>query len=161
MPNTFQIRPIQQKDNPIIHKIIQTSLESFNLDIPGSAYFDPELAQLSSYYGERKYAQYWIAEQNGEVLGGVGIAPFSEDGTICELQKLYLLESSQGKGISKLLMDQALAFASNHYKACYLETMSKLEVACMLYEKYGFQLLEQPIEGSDHSAMDRWYIKSL
>lgn len=161
MPNTIQIRPIQQKDNPIIHKIIQTSLESFNLDIPGSAYFDPELAQLSSYYNERVNAQYWIAEQNGEVLGGVGIAPFSEDGMICELQKLYLSESAQGKGISKLLMDQALAFASHYYKSCYLETMSKLEVACILYEKYGFQLLELPIEGSDHSAMDRWYIKSL
>ncbi|MCE4957113.1 GNAT family N-acetyltransferase [Macrococcus caseolyticus] len=157
----MQIRPIQQKDNPIIHKIIQTSLESFNLDIPGSAYFDPELAQLSSYYNEREYAQYWIAERDGKVIGGVGIAPFNEERTICELQKLYLLESAKGKGISKLLMDQALAFASIHYKACYLETMTKLEIACILYDKYGFKLLEQPMEGSDHTAMDRWYIKTL
>lgn len=161
MPNEIIIRPIQPKDNPIIHKIIQTSLESFNLDIPGSAYFDPELGQLSTYYEARDNAEYWIAEKNNAILGGVGIAPFSEDGMICELQKLYLLESAQGKGISKLLMDQALAFASHYYKSCYLETMSKLEIACILYEKYGFQLLEQPIEGSDHSAMDRWYIKSL
>lgn len=161
MPNTVQIRPIQRKDDPYIHKIIQKSLESFNLNIPGSAYFDPELAQLSSYYNEREYAQYWIAERDGEVLGGVGIAPFNEERTICELQKLYLLESAKGKGISKLLLDQALAFSSNHYKACYLETMGILEVACILYEKYGFELLEQPIEGSDHTAMDRWYIKTL
>lgn len=161
MPNTVQIRPIQRKDDPYIHKIIQKSLESYDLNIPGSAYFDPELAQLSSYYNKHINAQYWIAEQNGEVIGGVGIAPFSEDGTICELQKLYLSKSAQGKGISKLLMDQALAFASNHYKACYLETMAKLEIACILYEKYGFKLLEQPMEGSGHTAMDRWYIKTL
>ncbi|WP_414046333.1 GNAT family N-acetyltransferase [Macrococcus equi] len=160
MRNTVQIRPIQRKDDPYIHKIIQKSLESFNLNIPGSAYFDPELAQLSSYYNEREYAQYWIAERDGEVLG-VGIAPFNEERTICELQKLYLLESAKGKGISKLLLDQALAFASNHYKACYLETIGILEVACILYEKYGFELLEQPMEGSDHTAMDRWYLKQL
>ncbi|WP_414049984.1 GNAT family N-acetyltransferase [Macrococcus animalis] len=155
------IRPLQQKDNPIIHKIIQTSLESFNLDIPGSAYFDPELAQLSTYYAARENAEYWVAEKNNAILGGVGIAPFSEDGKICELQKLYLSHSAQGQGVSRLLMDTALGFASKYYSACYLETMAKLEVACILYEKYGFELLEQPIEGSDHGAMDRWYLKQL
>lgn len=161
MPNEIIIRPIQPKDNPIIHKIIQTSLESFDLDIPGSAYFDPELGQLSTYYAARENAEYWIAEKNNEILGGVGIAPFSDDGKICELQKLYLSQSAQGQGVSRLLMDTALAFASQHYKACYLETMAKLEVACILYEKYGFELLEHPIEGSEHSAMDRWYLKQL
>ncbi|RXK18705.1 GNAT family N-acetyltransferase [Macrococcus sp. DPC7161] len=155
------IRPIESKDDAVIHKIIQRSLESFGLDIPGTAYFDPELSHLSSYYSKRQHAEYFIVEDKGTVLGGVGIAPFSNDGKICELQKLYLDDAAKGLGISRLLMDKALEYASDYYEACYLETMGILDVACLLYEKYGFELLEQPIEGSDHGTMDRWYIKDL
>ena len=37
----------------------------------------------------------------GEVVGGVGIAPFNEQAQVCELQKLYLSPKAQGLGLSK------------------------------------------------------------
>lgn len=43
----------------------------------------------------------------------------------------------------------------------YLGIIGRLAVSCVLYERYGLKLLEKPIEGSDHSAMDRWYLKDL
>lgn len=58
-------------------------------------------------------------------------------------------------------MDHALKFAGIHYDFCYLETHSDLGAACRLYEKYNFELLPQPIEGSEHSAMDKWYLKRV
>ena len=58
-------------------------------------------------------------------------------------------------------METALSFASNHYEKCYLETMHELKTACILYEKFGFTLLSEPLPGSEHSAMDAWFLKDL
>ena len=37
----------------------------------------------------------------GEVVGGIGIAPFNKHDDVCELQKLYLIPKIQGLGLSK------------------------------------------------------------
>lgn len=157
----YVIREITEADNTYIKQIIQSSLESFGLDIPGTAYFDPQLDELHAYYEELLHAKYWVAEVEGKVVGGIGIAPFDERSKICELQKFYVSPEAQGLGIGKKLMETALDFAAKYYSQCYLETHHKLEVASILYEKYGFTLLTEPIPGSEHSAMDRWYIKNL
>ncbi|MHC0038837.1 GNAT family N-acetyltransferase [Pseudoneobacillus sp. C159] len=158
----MQIREIEEKDNQSMEQIIKRSLESFNLDIPGTAYFDPQLSNLAQFYKEQRNAKYWVAvNEQDEVVGGVGIAPFGQMAGICELQKLYIRPEVQGRGLSKGLMNVALDFAKEHYTHCYLETLNKLEVANLLYVKLGFQLLERALDGSDHNAMDAWYIKEL
>lgn len=157
----MMIREIKKEDNEKIKTIIQNSLESLNLVIEGTAYFDPQLSNLYHYYINLTNAKYWVVEINGTVVGGVGIAPFNEKEDICELQKLYLAPEAQGLGISKKLMETALFFASKYYKKCYLETTHDLKAACTLYEKFGFKLLNSPITGSEHTAMDTWYLKVL
>lgn len=158
----MMIRPIEARDNGAIEQIIKRSLESFQLDVPGTAYYDPELGQLSTYYEKHHRANYWVVEnENGKVIGGVGIAPFKDYNGICELQKLYIAPEAQGKGLAKQLMDTALDFASNHYEYCYLETTSILQTANELYKRYEFELLDRPLDGSDHGAMDLWYIKKI
>ncbi|MEC1375544.1 GNAT family N-acetyltransferase [Heyndrickxia oleronia] len=158
----MRIREIKEKDNQTIEKIIKRSLESLNLNIPGTAYFDPQLSNLTQFYKEQSNAKYWVAvNEKDEVLGGVGIAPFGQKTGICELQKLYITSEAQGMGLSKELMKVALDFAKEHYTHCYLETLKKLQVANLLYIKLGFQQLEKALDGSEHSAMDAWYIKEL
>lgn len=155
------IREIIKEDNEKIKKIIQESLKSLGLAIPGTAYYDPQLHELYQYYKQLSHANYWVVELEKEIVGGIGIAPFNQSEQVCELQKLYLVPKAQGLGISNKLMDTALSFASQHYKRCYLETKLELIPACKLYEKYGFQLLHEPLPGSEHSAMNAWYIKEL
>jgi len=155
------IREIDRKDNIKVKKIIQDSLESLGLAIPGTAYFDPQLNDLHQYYNSLKHANYWVVELDKEIVGGIGIAPFNEQDKICELQKLYLTPQAQGLGIANKLMDIALSFASQFYTKCYLETKHELSAACKVYEKYGFTLLPKPLLGSEHSAMNAWYIKVL
>ena len=157
----MMIREITKEDNAKVKDIIQDSLKSLGLAIPGSAYFDPQLSNLHQYYNDLKHANYWVIEMEGEVVGGVGIAPFNEHDKVCELQKLYLSPKAQGLGLSKKLMETALSFASNHYEKCYLETMHELKTACRLYEKFGFTLLSEPLPGSEHSAMDAWFLKDF
>ena len=157
----LNIRKIQPADNQTIKKVIQTSLEKHGLNIPGTAYFDPQLGDLYGYYNGIPNAAYWVVELNGVVVGGIGIAPYDTANSICELQKFYLDDAAQGKGYGKQLMEAALSFAKTHYKQCYLETMHDLKTACILYKKYGFQLLDAPLPGSEHSTMDAWYLKDL
>lgn len=155
------IREMRKEDNAKVKEIIQDSLKSLGLAIPGTAYFDPQLNNLYEYYHHLNHAKYWVVELEGEVVGGIGIAPFTEQDQVCELQKLYLRSNVQGLGIGKQLMETALSFASKHYAQCYLETKHELKAACKLYEKFGFTLLREPLPGSEHSAMDAWYIKDL
>ena len=155
------IREIQIKDDPVIKQIIQSSLELYDLALPGTAYFDPELGHLSEFYGKKTNAAYWVIEKDGQVLGGCGIAPFDKKAKICELQKIYLAKEAQGQGMARLLMNRALAYAEKYYDFCYLETMKRMEKANYLYQSFGFEKLPEPLAGSEHSVMEVWYLKEL
>lgn len=155
------IREIQIKDNPVIKQIIQSSLESFDLALPGTAYFDPELDRLSEFYAKETNAAYWVIEKDGHILGGCGIAPFDKKAKICELQKIYLVKEAQGQGLARLLLNTALAYAEKYYDFCYLETMKRMEKANYLYQSFGFEKLMKPLSGSEHSVMEVWYLKEL
>ncbi|MDX8046833.1 GNAT family N-acetyltransferase [Gracilibacillus sp. S3-1-1] len=158
----MHIREIMEKDNQTMEQIIKQSLESFSLNIPGTAYFDPQLGKLAQFYQEEPKAKYWVAVNSADqVVGGVGIGPFGDDENVCELQKLYISPEAQGKGLSKQLMTVALDFAKTHYTYCYLETFKRLEAANHLYNMFGFEELSQPLEGTEHNACDSWYIKQL
>ncbi|GIO24963.1 GNAT family N-acetyltransferase [Oceanobacillus sp. J11TS1] len=157
----IKIRGIKEQDDVIMESIIKHSLETHGLDQEGTAYTDPQLSALTAHYTARPLDKYWVIELDSEVVGGIGIGMYDQEKEICELQKLYLAPKALGKGLANELMKTALSYASVHFKRCYLETRHELEAASKLYEKYGFERLDAPLEGSNHSAMDRWYIKDL
>lgn len=155
------IRLIETKDNEALKKIIQSSLASFGLDIPGTAYFDPELGRLSDYYAASEGRRYFVlVNEKDQAIGGVGVAEYQLPGA-AELQKLYLSEEARGQGASYQLMDQALLFAREAgYETIYLETHHLLVGAIQLYEKLGFEEIPQP-SVVQHTTMDRFYRKGL
>lgn len=157
------IRPIHPEDDAPLSRIIRSNLEQFHLDIPGTAYFDPELDHLSRYYRAEpdRRAYFVAADENGLVLGGAGIAEVDAFSQCAELQKLYLTESAKGQGLGTGLMEQAQSLArSLGYRRMYLETHSNLQAAIRLYEKLGFQRIRRP-EGVMHSTMDHFYLRAL
>ena len=158
----MKLRKIKTEDNQQVKALIQRLLTAVGLALPGSAYFDPQLGQLTEYYERLTNASYWVVvnEQNQVVACG-GYGPFPGQAKICELQKLYVAEEAQGQGLSKLLLEKILAEAKKEYRQIYLETTRTLAVANALYQKYGFQELREPLAGSEHEAMDRWYLKTL
>ena len=160
----FIIRPIESKDNRVIQKIIKKSLEEVNLDKPGTAYFDPQLGQLYEFYKATEKSGYWVAvdENKQTVVGGIGIGAFGNYKNIAELQKYYISNEYQNRGIGRLLFQQAIDFAKeNQYQSIYLETMDILHKANFVYEHYGFKQLNEPLTGSEHGLMNRWYMKEL
>lgn len=160
---TYHIRNITPADDPLIADIVRSNLEQYQLAIPGTAYFDPELAHLSQYYGaDPAKRAYFIAESgDGHVLGGAGIAEFSGFAHCAELQKIYLIDDAKGKGIGRKLLDTVMNFAREaDYQTLYLETHSNLAAAIHLYEKTGFQRIEKP-DCVLHSTMNCFYLKQL
>lgn len=159
----LKYRRITAADDEAIARIVRTNLERLHLNIPGTAYYDPELDHLSTYYnGAPETRCYFIALDEGDkVVGGVGIAEFAGIEGCAEMQKLYLDDSAKGRGYSKVLVSAAESWAKEAgYKKLYLETHSNLKIAMKLYEKLGFEEIEKP-SCVLHGTMDHFYLKSL
>lgn len=159
----MKLRRIEKSDNKKIADIIRTNLKAVGLDIPGTAYYDESLDNLSEYYledPEKKF--YYIAtDDEGKIIGGVGIADIRLFDECAELQKLYLSDEAKGHRFSLLMMKAAEVKALElGYKRIYLETHTTLEAAICLYEKLGYKCIEKPA-GIVHSAMNRFYLKEL
>ena len=157
------IRPITVDDDAAIAAIIRANLETYQLDIPGTAYFDPELDHLSVYYGAApdRRAYFILTSAAGTVLGGAGLAEFPGLDACAELQKIYLIDSAKGKGLGTALAHAVEARACElGYRRLYLETHTALDAAIRLYERLGYQRIEQPVP-TVHTTMDRFYLKEL
>jgi putative acetyltransferase len=162
MSSSITIRTIQQKDNAALAVIVRTSLAEFGANKPGTVYFDPTTDALYELF-QTKGSYYFVAEENGNLLGGGGIFPTENlpEGT-CELVKMYLHKDARGKGLGKLLIERCLNWAKqNGYTHVYLETMPELKQALKVYELFGFEYLNGPLGNSGHFGCDRWMLKKL
>lgn len=157
---TFSLRKIEPKDDAKMAAIIRRNFESYDLAIPGTAYFDPQLDKLAEFYVD--YGEYYVlADEDGNALGGAGIGEFKDIEGAAELQKLYFDDSIKGLGLSKHLMSHLESRAKAlGFKRMYIETHSKLETALHLYVKMGYKEIEKP-SFVQHGAMDTFFIKEL
>ena len=159
----LKYRRIEAADDAAIAGIIRSNLEKLHLNVPGTAYFDPQLDHMSAYYSvdAEKQAYFVALDEVDRVIGGVGAAEFAGIPDCAEIQKLYLDDSAKGKGCGKALMKIAEDWAREAgYKRLYLETHSNLTAAMGLYEKLGFQPIERPAAVL-HGTMDHFYLKEL
>lgn len=84
----------------------------------------------------------WIAEKDGKVVGSVFIV--RQDETTAKLRLLYVDPCARGLGIGSRLVDECLRFARQvGYKKMVLWTNSILTDARRIYDKAGFQLIEE------------------
>jgi putative acetyltransferase len=162
MNSNIQIRPIEQKDNIEIAKVIRGALEEFGANKPGTVYFDPTTDALFELFNTPG-SYYYIATIDNKVVGGAGIFPTENlpKGT-CELVKLYLHKDARGTGLGKQLLNTVMQWAKeNGYTQVYLESMPELSKAVTIYENVGFQRINQPLGNSGHCGCDIWMVKNL
>jgi putative acetyltransferase len=155
-------RSLEQRDNKEIAELIRSVFREFGIARPGTVYFDPTTDDLFSLF-RKPGSVYWIAEENGKIIGGCGI--FSTPGLpegCCELVKFYLLSSQRGKGTGRKLLEMSLESARKlGYRQVYLESLPELSRAIGLYEKTDFRLIEGPMGSSGHFGCDIWMLKNL
>lgn len=156
------IRAIKKEDNPSLAKVIRKVLLDLGVPKVGTAYADKALdCMFETYQGDRRV--YFVVEENGTIVGGAGIAALeSYDGNICELQKMYFLETARGRGLGELMIRHCLdAAVSFSFESCYIETMTYMTAAQNLYKKSGFQYLEGPLGDTGHFSCPVQMLKKL
>ena len=156
------IRAIKKEDNTHLAKVIRKVLVDLGVPKVGSAFADKALdCMFETYQGDRSV--YFVVEENGTIIGGAGIAALENyDGTICELQKMYFLETARGRGLGKIMMRLCLeAAVSFSFESCYIETMTYMTAAQNLYKKYGFQYLDGPLGDTGHFSCPVQMLKKL
>lgn len=157
----YKIREIDEKDNKEVENVIRTCLIEFGANHEGTAWTDPNLSRFSEIYNTDGN-KYWVTEnEEGKIVGGVGIGKLEGVDDVCELQKMYCLPEARGTGISHKLIDLALKYASKYYSRCYLETLENMVAAQKFYEKHGFERIYEPLVKTEHFACDVRYIKEL
>lgn len=158
----INIRNIRKEDNPLLSKIVKSTLAEFGANHPNTVYYDLTTDTLFEVFQTPRSA-YFVAEVNGEVVGGGGIYPtdgLPED--TCELVKMYLLPQGRGLGLGRTLIEKCIvAAAENGFKNIYLETMPELKQALSAYEKFGFEYLKGPMGNSGHTGCSLWMKKVL
>jgi putative acetyltransferase len=163
MVGTITIRPIAPGDAAALAGVIRNTLAEYGAAKPGTAYYDAATDHLPELFQHTPRSAYFVAEQDGEVLGGGGIFPTENlpTGTV-ELVKLYLLPAARGRGVGKALIGHCLQAArANGYARLYLETTEELTQAIPLYEKLGFTYLPAALGNSGHFGCQIWMIKSV
>ncbi|MBR3076824.1 MAG: GNAT family N-acetyltransferase [Oscillospiraceae bacterium] len=154
----LRFEPLREAHDAAIAALIRESLRARGLAIPGTAYYDEALEHLSAYYRQPGRA-YYVLLQGEAVVGGVGLAEFRGD--CCELQKLYLADPLQGRGLGyemlRRIEDKARALG---YRSIYLETHTNLAAAIHVYVRAGYQEIDRPA-GVVHSTMNKFYRKQL
>ncbi|MBR2649140.1 MAG: GNAT family N-acetyltransferase [Sediminibacterium sp.] len=158
-----QIRPIALADNKAMATIIRTALTEFGANKPGTVFYDDTTDHLYELFQSTPLSAYFVAEKNGELIGGAGIFPTEGlPANTCELVKMYLHKSARGMGLGRYMIDQCILTAKEKgFTQIYLETMPELKKAVSVYEKFGFHYLNRPMGNSGHNGCDIWMLREL
>jgi len=156
------VRLIQPEDSASLALLIKSVLAEFTSDTSGTIAEDPVLKDLYHDFQSPRavYFTVWIA---GELVGGCGVQQLAgAEPNVCELQRMFLHPNARGKGIAHKLITNCLEFArKNNFDYCYLETLSNMEKAILLYKKFGFVPLQYPMGNTGHAGCQIYMGKEL
>jgi putative acetyltransferase len=155
-------RYIKQNDNQRLAELIRSVFREYGIEGTGTVYSDPTTDNLFELFNDPA-SEYWIAEENGQLIGGCGIFPTPGlPPGIAELVKFYVSSSFRGKGIGKQLMHKCFESASRlGYTQLYLESLPELAQAISMYQREGFTRLSEPLGNSGHFSCSIWMLKEL
>ena len=153
---------MEERDNKSLAELIRNVFSEFNIDRPGTVYTDPTTDNLFELFKTPR-SRYWVAEENGLLIGGCGVYPTEGLPENCaELVKFYLTAAARGKGTGRKLLERCFfAAAEIGFKQLYLESFPELNKAVSLYVRSGFKPIDKPMGNSGHYACTIWMLKSL
>jgi len=132
-----RLRPANNADCHKVADLVFTVLAEYKLK-PSPESTDADLNEIEQSYFQRAGAFYVLEDKDSSIVGTYGLYPINK--AICELRKMYLHKSLRGRGLGKLLLDDALTNARRMgFRKITLETASVLTEAISLYQSYGFK----------------------
>ncbi|HLB74029.1 MAG TPA: GNAT family N-acetyltransferase [Sedimentisphaerales bacterium] len=135
-----RLRPADNNDSDRITELVFAVLREYGL-APDPESTDADLKDIEQSYLKRGGAFFVLEDRPGSIIGAYGL--YRIDEATCELRKMYLRKSFRGRGLGKLLLDDALTKARRMgFEKVTLETASVLTEAIALYKSYGFAQYE-------------------
>lgn len=124
------------------------------MDVDGEM---PELRAIASHF-RKLGGRFWVAEQNGSIVGCIGSAPLPDRGV--QLHKLYVRADARRKGIGgalcDLVEDGARQGGANRVE---LWSDTRFETAHLIYEKRGYVRGGQTRELHDKSDTVEYFFR--
>lgn len=140
-----QLRDYIPGDEKKVFKIVKNVLAEYGLST-NSKQTDADLNDIHSSYLFNG-GVFRILQCDELIVGSYGLYPTTRHS--CELRKMYILPQFKGRGLGKMMMEDALRLAKDRgFVEITLETNSSLKEALSLYKKYGFTEFN-PIHLSD------------
>jgi len=129
-----RLRPATNADGDTVRALVFEVLREYGLP-PDPEGTDADLSEIEQHY---RNGWFSVLEVDGQIIGSVGLLPQGE--TVMELCKMYLHRDWRGRGLGRLLMEQALDEARKRgTRRVVLGTARVLGEAVALYEQSGFQ----------------------
>lgn len=155
-------RKIAPEDNPSVAAVIRSVMTEFGAVGSGFSIEDAELENMYRAY-QALHSVFYVVTQATKIVGCGGISPLSGgDHSICELRKMYLLPTARGQGAGRVLAELLIVEArARNYSAVYLETLSRMVAANRLYQRLGFETLDQPLGNTGHHGCNQFYLLQL
>ncbi|QPC45253.1 MarR family transcriptional regulator [Kaustia mangrovi] len=131
----------------IIGRMLQMHAEYYARTVGFGAAFETGLAtDMGAFFSrlENEENGFWVAEIDGRPVGTIAIDGEDLGQGIAHLRWFITAEDLQGQGIGKRLIDTALRFVdSRSMRETRLWTFQGLDAAKHLYERVGFELVEE------------------
>jgi GNAT superfamily N-acetyltransferase len=130
----MELRPAREEEiEPLTRLFVRARNEMAYLPpVPDEA-LEPIASRI------REHEEVWLAEEEGRLLGFLGIEASTNLGGAAVLEKLYVEPEEQGRGIGAVLLEKAKELRPD---GLYLWVFQKNEGARRLYERHGFQLVK-------------------
>ncbi len=102
-----------------------------------------ELSEFMMHFDEKRDG-FWVVGNGGRVEGAIAIDGAEAATEGAHLRWFILAETMRGQGMGHRLLAKAITFCrARSYRQIYLWTFRGLQPARHLYEKFGFELVEQ------------------
>jgi len=143
----MRIREARKSDVPTMFGIINEAARAYRGVIPADCWHEPYMPQDELETEIAHGVDFWVAEENGRVLGVMGI---QDRGEVSLVRHAYVRSNLQRKGVGTKLLRHVESLTS---KPVLIGTWADASWAIDFYRRNGYSL----VLGKDKDALLRKY----
>jgi len=131
------IRPCRDDETEAILAIVNAAAEAYRGVIPADRWHEPYMSSEELDGEIAAGVEFWGAEEDGELVGVIGIQPLSD---VDLIRHAYVSPTSQRKGVGGALLEHVFSAAT---QPILVGTWAAADWAIGFYRRHGFELLSR------------------